>query len=413
MGVRTGEHAGAMETTTTPEPRTLSRSPDDRKLLGVCGGVGEYLGIDPVIVRVVTVVLAFVGGIGIVAYLLGAALLPERGQQLDLGSGNRPALLILAILAALLFLPGSFWFGWQDASTVLVLLGVGLLAYYLVRSRASRPTYPPPTGEPVATGLNTTPVPEATMTDTHDTAPFADVDSYATTPYGDDAQQPPPYPPYGYQAVPPAPPRQRSYLGGITLGLSLIWFGLAWALNAAGLTSMSAVTIFGVSLGIIGAGLLLGAWFGRARWLIVLALPLSLIVWGLASVPDSIRLADSPQWISGGIGEATFAPESAADDTFELGVGSAELRVADWEPYGSSEVTAEVGLGELVIYVPDDWNVTISADLGAGELRVDDRVRFEGPGIEETLTFPAAEPESPTMTIDASVDLGAVRIITD
>ena len=53
-------------------PRAVARlrlSATDRKVAGVCGGMGEYFALDPVLFRVTFVVLAFAGGIGILLYL--------------------------------------------------------------------------------------------------------------------------------------------------------------------------------------------------------------------------------------------------------------------------------------------------------------------------------------------------------
>ena len=47
------------------------RSASDRIIGGVCGGIGEYLNIDPLIVRIVFAVLFFGYGTGLLVYLLG------------------------------------------------------------------------------------------------------------------------------------------------------------------------------------------------------------------------------------------------------------------------------------------------------------------------------------------------------
>ncbi len=57
--------------------KKLYRSTSNRQLCGVCGGVGEYLGVDPTVVRVVWVIAALFGTIGIWAYLLCALIIPE------------------------------------------------------------------------------------------------------------------------------------------------------------------------------------------------------------------------------------------------------------------------------------------------------------------------------------------------
>lgn len=61
----------------TAEPRRLTRSRDDRVIAGVCGGLGEYLGVDPVLVRIAALVLVFAGGAGVVLYLIGWVAMPE------------------------------------------------------------------------------------------------------------------------------------------------------------------------------------------------------------------------------------------------------------------------------------------------------------------------------------------------
>jgi phage shock protein PspC (stress-responsive transcriptional regulator) len=53
----------------------LSRA--DRKIAGVCGGLGEWLDVDPVFFRVAFILLALVGGLGIVVYVLLWIFLPR------------------------------------------------------------------------------------------------------------------------------------------------------------------------------------------------------------------------------------------------------------------------------------------------------------------------------------------------
>ena len=56
--------------------KRLFRSKNDRILLGVCGGIAAYFNIDPVIVRLLWVLFAIMGGAGILAYLLAAVIMP-------------------------------------------------------------------------------------------------------------------------------------------------------------------------------------------------------------------------------------------------------------------------------------------------------------------------------------------------
>jgi phage shock protein C len=58
----------------------LERSNTNRVIAGVCGGIAEYLAVDPTLVRVAFVVMTFVGGVGFLAYIVLLILMPQPGQ---------------------------------------------------------------------------------------------------------------------------------------------------------------------------------------------------------------------------------------------------------------------------------------------------------------------------------------------
>lgn len=58
--------------------KRLYRSRTDRMLAGVCGGIGQYLNIDPTLVRLAFVILAIWGGGGLLAYLIAWIVIPEE-----------------------------------------------------------------------------------------------------------------------------------------------------------------------------------------------------------------------------------------------------------------------------------------------------------------------------------------------
>ena len=60
------------------EPKRLFRSRKDRIIGGVCGGLGNYLNVDPVLVRVVWAILFFAAGVGLLAYILAWIIIPEE-----------------------------------------------------------------------------------------------------------------------------------------------------------------------------------------------------------------------------------------------------------------------------------------------------------------------------------------------
>ena len=56
----------------------IHKSARDKKLAGVCGGIAEWLGVDPTLVRLVWAVFAFGWGMGVLAYIACAVALPEE-----------------------------------------------------------------------------------------------------------------------------------------------------------------------------------------------------------------------------------------------------------------------------------------------------------------------------------------------
>ena len=58
--------------------KKLYRSSRNKLLAGVCGGIGEYFGIDPTIVRIIWLICTLPGGIGIVAYIICWVAMPAR-----------------------------------------------------------------------------------------------------------------------------------------------------------------------------------------------------------------------------------------------------------------------------------------------------------------------------------------------
>lgn len=58
--------------------KKLYRSRGNRVLGGVCGGIGEYFEIDPVLVRLIFLILFFVAGVGFLGYIIAWIIIPER-----------------------------------------------------------------------------------------------------------------------------------------------------------------------------------------------------------------------------------------------------------------------------------------------------------------------------------------------
>lgn len=76
---RTDERADAPE----PAPRKLYRSRSDRAIAGVCGGLADYLRVDPLAIRLLTLFLIVFGGLSIWAYIILWLVVPEEPQTLN------------------------------------------------------------------------------------------------------------------------------------------------------------------------------------------------------------------------------------------------------------------------------------------------------------------------------------------
>ncbi len=116
--------------------KKIYRSRTNSMIAGVCGGVGEYLNVDPTILRVVAVLLIFADGIGLLAYLIGWVVIPRRPEmEAEVVTSERSELGRLLpglalILIGLIFLLNNL-IPWFDFSylwpVILIVLGVALL----------------------------------------------------------------------------------------------------------------------------------------------------------------------------------------------------------------------------------------------------------------------------------------------
>ena len=61
--------------------KRLYRSRKNRVIAGVCGGLAEYLCVDPVIIRLIAVLLLFAGGGSLIAYILGMIIIPDQSKS--------------------------------------------------------------------------------------------------------------------------------------------------------------------------------------------------------------------------------------------------------------------------------------------------------------------------------------------
>jgi len=127
--------------------RMLYRSPINKRLAGVCGGIGDYLDIDPVLVRLVWILTLFLtGGITFLVYILMWLMLPigsqEDGQTekavIDLGDNAMSKLAYVFIALGLLWLLANtgilprLWGGFWSVASILFWPAVLIIAGFLL-----------------------------------------------------------------------------------------------------------------------------------------------------------------------------------------------------------------------------------------------------------------------------------------
>jgi phage shock protein PspC (stress-responsive transcriptional regulator)/predicted membrane protein len=410
----------------------------------VCAGVAEYFNVDPVIVRIAAVVLAF-SGPGVFAYILAWIFVPEASGPSNQPFAGPPAdrrdrgaqifgIVLLAVSVSIL------WGGWwSPARRWMFPLGLMALGAWLLLRRGREDDEPPAVG-----GLPPTqPYPWTTATAASTTAPVATETTDEATPEpstddatlvddvpGDEASVEDTLvgatapdaaptegsgggdvrPPWGEGPWSMGPPpelpesvkvarRRRRMVFPIVLGALLLWTGIAFL---AGISLESGLAI---ALCIVGIGFVLGAFVGGSKALIVPA-----VLVGGALVASSI--VDIP--LSGPIGQRTWAPQTIAqvNDRYELSIGEGVLDLTALSiPEGDSvEIVASVGVGHLVIQVPDGVALDITAEVSGGDIVLNGHSN-SGVGVSTERTF-VGDPGKGTIAMDLEVGLGQIEVIT-
>jgi len=405
----------------TPPPLAggpWNRSTSDRVVAGVCGGIGRRLGVDPVILRVVVVVLTFFAGSGLVLYAAAWLFLPADQTSksvltdaLSSTSTDRTRSVLTAVglagvlaIAALVALDGGFVPG--------LLIAIVVVAALLVVRRDENPVAPPgqPVYGPPSAGLAVTTVapyastragteptvvtgsgaeptvelgtragqpagavdPTLTMQRPSPTGAPAPVTSPMTAQWDPPFDQPPP-PPYGSgQLPPPKPRRKRSYLGLLTLSAMLAVLGVLALVDLSGVAVPIASYVV-AALAVVACGLVLGAWIGRSRGLIALGILLGLAL-GPAVLADAVVGPDWRDWRNADdIGAAPRTPDELSP-AYEFGTGSIRLDLTELDFEGEDLATMiDLGAGEVIVTVPDDVDVVADAAVGLGDLIIFDR----------------------------------------
>src|ERR1041385_2779707 len=340
-----------------PGYRRLVRRVDHKMIAGVAAGLGDYFAVDPVLFRVLFVVLTVAGGLGIFLYALLWWITPVAGDEGAPPAGGRePTLervvqrlkasptwvgIVLLVIGGLAVANGiGFWHPAIFWGVVLIALGV------LLFRQAEGPEDSPRslTDTPVQAPLpGQTPPPEGSA-------------------YGGSPLPPPGAAMVGTAPSPPRRRRQRSALGWITVGALIIGLGVAALLDSSGTVNVAPGQYVALALGVLGLGLLVGAWWGRARWLIipgVLLIP-AVLVASLVNVP-----------LRGGFGQRFFRPQATADvpTAYRLSAGEIQIDLRQLAVQAQPvDVTATVGAGHIEVFAPAGVQLVVHARAGAGQI---------------------------------------------
>ncbi|TQS46428.1 PspC domain-containing protein [Cryptosporangium phraense] len=205
------------------------------------------------------------------------------------------------------------------------------------------------------------------------TPPFAPYGPYG--PQGGPAMPPvvPPYPPTGRKAK---RKRERSILGRLTISVACLAIVVLLIISSAGVHIPFAAFV-ALALGIIAAGLLVGTWFGRARWLIPIGVVLTLLL-GIGAA------AENSDGGPNGRRDVSYAPLAIEQvlPRYEVGAGDFDLDLSNIDFTGVTRtIDINTGFGDTKITLPPDVDVTVDYDMGAGDAQIFDH-RDNGVGLD-------------------------------
>ncbi len=367
-------------TTDDAPPRRLARPTEGRWLGGVAAGLGRYFDVNPLVYRIAFAALALVGGTGLLLYLAAWLVIPGEDDDESIavealrGRRDHPWLLVgvglLAFGALFALSEAHFWPGTGNVWLAATLVG-GALVWWHVSQRADRPRAVQTAAAPVAAD-------EAAQPD------------QATT----RVQPPPP---------PPKPPVRQSLFAPV-LGALLAAAGLFGLLAVLDIYDVDVAAALAAGVVIVGAAIAFGAMTQRRVGGLVFLGLLLLAAFALAAI--------TPVSVGAGVGEKTEQPTTvtALDTSYEHGIGDLELDLSDVTlPAGTTSVDASVGIGKLVITVPEDVALVIDAHAGVGSIDLLG-ARDDGVDADRRIALPGATPDAPVLDLEADIAIGDIQV---
>jgi len=389
--------------------RRFRRAADGGLVGGVAAGLARFLDVDVIWVRlafVLSTVLA--GGLGLVVYL--AAWLVVPSEHVDgaaptarsAGDGRGPAFWtgVALVAAGAAFLLDTLlaplvrlrWFDPGDVLFPLVLIGVGALVWRSSRDRTLRPSVLP------ADDADVPPPPTGTSGDR--LGRWADDVGRRAEAWGQDLERRAESWETRMEARAAAlrEARSRARVAPLTLGSALLVLGGVWLLASLEVPGMTVTRALAGALLVIGAGLLVGAFLGRGRGLILVGLLLTPVVLVATLVPQLPGGLSAVSVGEGGVilGDTelrTVRPADLADlaSSYEFDAGSIvldlrELAADEVAAAGAVRVDVELGAGELRVLLPADVPADVRVEVGVGRIEIVGEVRG-GLGLEMRRTF--------------------------
>uniref|UniRef100_A0AAU2JVS6 PspC domain-containing protein n=1 Tax=Streptomyces sp. NBC_00049 TaxID=2903617 RepID=A0AAU2JVS6_9ACTN len=408
----------------------LRRTKRDKVLAGVCGGLGRYFDLDPVVFRIVLGVLAVTGGVGLIFYGFAWLLLPLEGEDSEakkLLTGRVEGTTLAAVFAALvgcaLFL-SMLDNGVLALFSVLVILALGGASYW---SQHKRLNAPPEAEAPDVQRAAHSPAPPETKAPPAPGGPSwwrdplvkdGTTGPVGTTGYlwGPEAADEPALPgrdPKASAKPPVAPARPRGGIGGRVFVLALLAGIIGSAVDWEGRPLGEALqTGLAAALVVFGLGLAVSSLLGRTGFgTILLAVSTS----GLLAVAAVLPREIGTDWRN-----VEWRPAAVADvrPVYEAGTGLATLDLSRLDvPKGSTlDVRASIDAGRLKVIVPRE--VTAQADIGItlGDIRLPGdtsehlRVKSDGETERATLPPPAGTEAGGTIKLHLNAGVGQVEV---
>jgi hypothetical protein len=188
----------------------------------------------------------------------------------------------------------------------------------------------------------------------------------------------------------------------VLVGALLVLVGIGWLLDAAGI-GVPWRAILPAALIAVGLACVAGAFRGRQHALMAVGVAL-VVVLSLAVAADW----DLDLPLAAGVGDRTERPVTPADlREYELGVGNFVLDLRGLQvPAGTTAVEARVGIGELVVQLPQGVAVEVVASSGVGQVQVLGR---EENGLASRIETSAGGGDR-RLRLDARSGLGQVRV---